>query len=270
MPYSESIGKVVGKDGKTYKPAIEKKEGTSNTIRFTFSEEEGPVEPVEIKLPVISGRVDKDSNQYIFEYVQEDINQDGVILQSINLKDLEGKMGPAGKVEVGTVNINKDDILKTNDVLFTTNGDFKTSGKFFNDDNEYKKLYIITSDDIEELRRDTYIAEYDDTSKTTQWTRINDAINISEYVTLEEYRAFKEEIDTKMTCIASQQKAIKDILRNGIDVEIEETSTDIFEIAPLHLNSLKVTWSDGEVKEGPITAYEFIQNIINGIDNAEQ
>ena len=207
--YQEHIGKVVGKDGKTYVPEVELIQN-SNQIKFTFTpidenDEEQTVEYIK-SLPMIKP-VHTQDNHLIFQYTYDE----NILLPDINLNDLRG---PAGSLTVE--NINVDDIVSANTNI-QSNGNFTTIGQASKNNEPLKDsvLYVLNSNNKPQLSGDTYIVNYNQDNDRTEWTRITDFMNADAYALKSEFEDFKAAVNQNMNCIALQQRTIQDILRNG-------------------------------------------------------
>ena len=267
MPYSEKIGRVVGadgidgKDGKTYRPVfIQQAEDNTLYIQFIDDNPDGEsvVKQEQITLPFIEPVIE--NNTLTFRY------NNGIQSSTYNnfTYDLENLRGRPGSLKVNNVNI--DNISQN--ITVKRDGSFTTAGKAFDDDDKFNALQFLFSDN-DTLNGDTYFAEYNSATQNTIWTRVTDFIDIDNYVKKDTFNAFKNDLNNKIACITQQQSDIQKILREGIDTEIESPYDTMPELV-FNLNTIKLTWSDAETIEGPVTAYDFIQNISTLINPQEQ
>ena len=221
MVHRESIGKVVGENGKTYKPQLVN--NGDGTFRFDFEIATEGTEGINditsqenIQIPFMYPRKDEKGN-LIFTYttVKNFENNDGIPSVTIPNKDIKGNQGEPGALKVSMV-VSKDYLkqnlsnLKTDTVYIVINQDNNsdTSNNEENNILDGTEAYIV------------YATKNDNGTESRKLIAIESLVNLTNYCTTDEMESHvNSEIASQIGDILSQQQAIFNVLNNGIEID---------------------------------------------------
>lgn len=247
MVHKESIGKVIGNDGKTYKPIISQSSDGSECF-FTFQLVDGtPPETIDEAQPINLPYLYPEAAENGIEFhvgVWNPLEQ--VSTPTIPYSELKGPKGDDGKINVEIVDFTEIDLTATDN-----NGDY-----VFKDNT----IYIDVADNVIGDTVDAWVI-YTDTNNTRQLQKINSVINLGNYYTKTEIDDKTTEINNRInrevSNIMSQQQSIYSILTEGTIIADEDYTTGE--------NVINVM-SDASVEDLKNQIYQELENYIRDND----
>ena len=218
MVHKESIGRVVGEAGKTYKPEFTQQDDGTFELKFSaqnIDEDLDEVQYSNLIIPYIVPEVVGDYPDKKIQFKIETTNKFSVNnIEPISFSELKGDKGEDGSIAINTSyslselkeNIDIRDI-ETDDYILSSGVIYITAKK-------------NTDDDEVDEETDAYIIYENDGQRRLE--QISSIINWSDYYTKIEGQALEESIqasiDARLSYIHEQQQAIYNTLGNNINI----------------------------------------------------
>lgn len=219
MVHKESIGRVVGEAGKTYKPELTQQDDGTFELKFSTQDIDENLDEVQYSNLIIPYIVPEVVGEYPDKEIQFKIETTNGFstnnIESIPFSELKGDKGEDGSIAVNTsYSLNE---LKENIDTY----DAETGNYILSSDVIYITAKKNTDDDTVDEETDAYII-YEDDNGQRHLEQISSIINWSDYYTKVEGQALEESIqasiDARLSYIHEQQQAIYNTLGNNISI----------------------------------------------------
>ncbi len=205
MVHKESIGRVVGYDGKTYAPTVVQ---SGDKVRFEFSKiinenAEETISSQDIILPYFYPTQTDTGIKFVLK------TEETTVPEEIPWSKIKGERGPSGKLNVQIIN----DVSEI---------DLDAEGA---DDTIYIDISSQENEAIKD-RVDAWVVYIDDNDNRSL-KKINSVIDLTDYYTISQVNTkVSADISNAISGTLAQQQAIYNTLTNGIEINTTEYTSN--------------------------------------------
>jgi len=206
MVHKESIGRVLGENGKTYIPSVNDNENGS--FSFSFTDGENTINGEDIKIPFVIPTPTDDKGLEFYVGTIDDIETNG--LPTFSHDDLKGDTGTSA-IDIKAIDLNNYNL----------------------DELSLDTIYIDVQDDTDENDNiDTQVNAYivHENEGTRKLEQINSVIDFSNFYTKSEIDTQEaniiQYINNQINDVADSQQRIIQILNTGLTMTDEDYTTN--------------------------------------------